>query len=38
MAKRPHLYWTPCAAHCFHLILEDGNANFTNLCMQPDIF
>ena len=26
MAKRPHLYWTPCAAHCLDLILEDiGN-------------
>ncbi|KAL6536199.1 hypothetical protein OROGR_012771 [Orobanche gracilis] len=23
MAKRPHLYWTPCAAHCIDLILED---------------
>ncbi|XP_042416539.1 uncharacterized protein LOC122005539 isoform X1 [Zingiber officinale] len=22
-AKRPHLYWTPCAAHCVDLILED---------------
>ena len=22
-AKRPHLYWTPCAAHCLDLILED---------------
>ncbi|XP_057964619.1 uncharacterized protein LOC131155470 [Malania oleifera] len=22
-AKRPHLYWTPCAAHCIDLILED---------------
>ena len=21
--KRPHLYWTPCAAHCLNLILED---------------
>ncbi|RVW61548.1 hypothetical protein CK203_066203 [Vitis vinifera] len=21
--KRPHLYWTPCAAHCLDLILED---------------
>ncbi|KAJ9561947.1 hypothetical protein OSB04_007107 [Centaurea solstitialis] len=26
MAKRPHLYWTPCAAHCIDLMLEDiGN-------------
>ena len=26
MAKRPHLYWIPCAAHCLDLILEDiGN-------------
>ncbi|KAG7567725.1 Leucine-rich repeat [Arabidopsis thaliana x Arabidopsis arenosa] len=23
MAKRPHLYWTPCAPHCIDLILED---------------
>ena len=22
-AKRPNLYWTPCAAHCLDLILED---------------
>ena len=22
-AKRPNLYWTPCAAHCIDLILED---------------
>lgn len=21
--KRPHLYWTPCAAHCIDLMLED---------------
>ncbi|CAA0813172.1 hAT dimerisation domain-containing protein / transposase-related, partial [Striga hermonthica] len=21
--KRPHLFWTPCAAHCVDLILED---------------
>lgn len=23
MAERKHLYWTPCAAHCIDLILED---------------
>ncbi|XP_058204706.1 uncharacterized protein LOC131318756 [Rhododendron vialii] len=23
MTKRPHLYWTPCAAHCLDLMLED---------------
>ncbi|KAK8942544.1 hypothetical protein KSP39_PZI009067 [Platanthera zijinensis] len=23
MEKRKHLYWTPCAAHCIDLILED---------------
>ncbi|KAJ9561060.1 hypothetical protein OSB04_006220 [Centaurea solstitialis] len=23
MAKRPHLYWSPCAAHCIDLMLED---------------
>ena len=22
-AKRQHLYWTPCAAHCIDLMLED---------------
>ncbi|XP_028084270.1 uncharacterized protein LOC114285424 [Camellia sinensis] len=22
-AKRPQLYWTPCAAHCLDLMLED---------------
>lgn len=22
-AKYPHIYWTPCAAHCIDLILED---------------
>ncbi|XP_057418048.1 uncharacterized protein LOC130712226 [Lotus japonicus] len=22
-AKRKHLFWTPCAAHCIDLILED---------------
>lgn len=21
--KRPHIYWTPCAAHCIDLMLED---------------
>ena len=21
--KRPNLYWTPCAAHCIDLVLED---------------
>ena len=23
MQKRKHLYWTPCAAHCIDLMLED---------------
>ncbi|VVB04140.1 unnamed protein product [Arabis nemorensis] len=23
MAKRPHLFWLPCAAHCIDLMLED---------------
>ncbi|KAH6823140.1 hypothetical protein C2S53_011313 [Perilla frutescens var. hirtella] len=23
MDERPHLYWTPCTAHCLDLILED---------------
>ncbi len=22
-AKRKHLFWTPCAAHCIDLMLED---------------
>jgi len=22
-AKRPHLFWSPCAAHCLDLMLED---------------
>lgn len=22
-AKRPNLYWTPCAVHCLDLMLED---------------
>ncbi|CAH1447076.1 unnamed protein product [Lactuca virosa] len=26
-AKRPHLYWTPCAAHCTDLMLEDIGKN-----------
>ena len=21
--KRPHLYWTPCVAHCLDFMLED---------------
>lgn len=21
--KYPHIYWTPCAAHCIDLMLED---------------
>ena len=27
MTKRPHLYWTPCAAHCLDLIFEDIGKN-----------
>ncbi|XP_075074826.1 uncharacterized protein LOC142162377 [Nicotiana tabacum] len=23
METRPHIYWTPCAAHCIDLLLED---------------
>ncbi|KAE8717751.1 hydroxyproline-rich glycoprotein family protein [Hibiscus syriacus] len=26
-AKRPRLYWTPCAAHCLDLMLEDIGKN-----------
>lgn len=22
-ARRPHIFWTPCAAHCLDLLLED---------------
>ena len=26
MVKRKHLFWSPCAAHCINLMLEDiGN-------------
>ncbi|CAN1276907.1 hypothetical protein LINPERPRIM_LOCUS16160 [Linum perenne] len=27
MEKRKHLFWTPCAAHCFDLMLEDFDKN-----------
>jgi hypothetical protein len=27
MQKRKHLYWTPCAAHCIGLMLEDFEKN-----------
>ncbi|GAU36121.1 hypothetical protein TSUD_374840 [Trifolium subterraneum] len=27
MQKRKHLYWTPCAAHCIDLMLEDFEKN-----------
>lgn len=27
MAKRQHLFWTPCAAHCIDLMLEDIGKN-----------
>ncbi|KAK1555314.1 hypothetical protein Q3G72_024769 [Acer saccharum] len=31
--KRKHLYWTPCAAHCIDLILEDiGKLTLLGLC------
>jgi hypothetical protein len=23
MVRIPHLFWTPCAAHCLNLLLED---------------
>ncbi|CAN1319855.1 hypothetical protein LINPERPRIM_LOCUS31442 [Linum perenne] len=27
MEKRKHLFWTPCASHCFDLMLEDFDKN-----------
>ena len=29
MQKRKHLYWTPCAAHCIDLMLEDFEKKIT---------
>jgi len=32
--KRSHLYWTPCAAHCIDLMLEDNGSNC--VCVKND--
>ncbi|XP_013614699.1 PREDICTED: uncharacterized protein LOC106320900 [Brassica oleracea var. oleracea] len=38
-AKRPHLFWTPCAAHCLDLMLEDiGKIAAVKTAMQKCMF
>ncbi|XP_074291203.1 uncharacterized protein LOC141617974 [Silene latifolia] len=38
-AKRPHLYWTPCAAHCIDLMLEDvGKIPKVKIALKKAIF
>lgn len=38
-AKRPNLYWTPCAAHCLDLVLEDiGKLEPVKTAMKKYIF
>ncbi|GJU68507.1 putative transcription factor/ chromatin remodeling BED-type(Zn) family protein [Tanacetum coccineum] len=38
-ATRPHLYWTPCAAHCIDLMLEDiGNLERVKSCLKKAMF
>ncbi|CAF2043845.1 unnamed protein product, partial [Brassica napus] len=38
-AKRPNLYWTPCAAHCLDLMLEDiGKLEPVKNALQKCIF
>uniref|UniRef100_J3KZ32 DUF659 domain-containing protein n=1 Tax=Oryza brachyantha TaxID=4533 RepID=J3KZ32_ORYBR len=35
MERIPHLYWTPCAAHCLDLLLEDiGKIKAFNSCIN----
>jgi hypothetical protein len=35
MDRIPHLFWTPCAAHCFDLLLEDiGKIKDFNSCIN----
>ncbi|CAD6225790.1 unnamed protein product [Miscanthus lutarioriparius] len=35
MERIPHLFWTPCAAHCLDLLLEDiGKINEFNTCIN----
>jgi hypothetical protein len=37
--KRPHLYWTPCTAHCIDLMLEDiGKLPLIKKTVQRAIF
>lgn len=36
MERIPHLFWTPCAAHCLDLLLEDiGKIKYFNTCINP---
>ncbi|CAN6868534.1 unnamed protein product [Brassica oleracea] len=38
-AKRPHLLWTPCAAHCLDLIMEDiGKIEAVKSAMKKCMF
>ncbi|CAL9112582.1 unnamed protein product [Musa acuminata var. zebrina] len=38
-AKREHLYWTPCAAHCIDLMLEDiGKISYIKMTLERAIF
>ncbi|CAF1927550.1 unnamed protein product [Brassica napus] len=38
-AKRPHLFWTPCAAHCLELMLEDiGKIEAVKSAMKKCMF
>ncbi|CDY20178.1 BnaA01g28240D [Brassica napus] len=38
-AKRPHLFWTPCAAHCIDLMLEDiGKIHAVKNAMKKCMF
>lgn len=38
-ATRPHLYWTPCAAHCVDLMLEDiGKISKMKLALKKCMF
>ncbi|KAC9378529.1 hypothetical protein E3N88_45928 [Mikania micrantha] len=39
MQKRKHLFWTPCAAHCIDLMLEDvGKISKVKTTIQKGIF
>lgn len=38
-AKSPHLFWTPCAAHCLDLMLEDiGKIEVVKSAMKKCMF